>query len=161
MSSVRVEMQGLPNLRQLIEEYDNRIRFSRVRHNRQVSIATDDFAPVPGDIVSVIGPEALVAGIAERMGHVSTLHLELDRKQLDFRRMAVSNREVAGRPLAELDLMGRFAPPRPEFAAGTSTCWPPTTSSSTSVTGSGSPHPKPGWTRSATSSATVNMVLAG
>ncbi|MBK9435774.1 MAG: transporter [Micrococcales bacterium] len=108
MSSVRVEMQGLPNLRQLIEEYDNRIRFSRVRHNRQVSIATDDFAPAPGDIVSVIGPEALVAGIAERMGHVSTLHLELDRKQLDFRRMAVSNREVAGRPLAELDLMGRF-----------------------------------------------------
>ena len=92
----------------MIEEYDNRIRFSRVRHNRQVSIATDDFAPVPGDIVSVIGPEALVAGIAERMGHVSTLHLELDRKQLDFRRMAVSNREVAGRPLAELDLMGRF-----------------------------------------------------
>ncbi len=108
MSSVRVEASGLPNLRDLITEYGDRIRFSRVRHNRQVTIATDDFVPVPGDIVSVIGPEGIIAQIAERMGHVSTLHLELDRKELDFRRMAVSNREVAGRPLSDLDLLGRF-----------------------------------------------------
>ncbi len=108
MSSIRVEAGGLPNLRDLITEYGDRIRFSRVRHNRQVAIATDDFTPVPGDIVSVIGPEGIVAQVAERMGHVSTLHLELDRKELDFRRMAVSNREVAGRPLSDLDLLGRF-----------------------------------------------------
>jgi len=108
MASVRVEARGLPDLRALITEYGDRIRFSRVRHDRQVAIATDDFVPVPGDIVSVIGPEGVVAQIAERMGHVSTLHLELDRKDLDFRRMAVSNREVAGRPLSELDLLGRF-----------------------------------------------------
>jgi putative transport protein len=108
MSSIRVETAGLPSLRELITEYDDQIRFSRVRHNRQVAIATDAFEPVPGDIVSVIGPAGLVTELAERMGHVSTLHLELDRKELDFRRIAVSSREVAGRPIAELDLLGRF-----------------------------------------------------
>ncbi|MEZ5184831.1 MAG: TrkA C-terminal domain-containing protein [Candidatus Nanopelagicales bacterium] len=108
LASVRVETDGLPDLRHLITEYDDRIRFSRVRHNRQVAIATDAFTPVPGDIVSVIGPAAVVTEVAARLGHVSTLHLELDRKEFDFRRMAVSNREVAGRPLAELDLLGRF-----------------------------------------------------
>lgn len=108
LSSVRVEATGLPTLRGLIEEYDERIRFSRVRHNRQVSIATDDFAPIPGDVVSVIGPATVVAEIVARLGHESTLHLELDRKELDFRRIAVSNHEVAGRPIGELGLLPRF-----------------------------------------------------
>ncbi len=108
MASVRVEAEGLPDLRQLITDYDDRIRFSRVRHNRQVTIATDDFAPIPGDIVSVIGPQDVVDEVAARLGHVSTLHLELNRKELDFRRIAVSSHEVAGRPLKELNLLDRF-----------------------------------------------------
>ncbi len=108
LASVRVEAVGLPTLRALMTEYENRIRFSRVRHNRVVSIATDDFAPIPGDIVSVIGPQDLVDEFAARLGHVSTLHLELDRRDLDFRRIAVSSADVAGRPLKDLELPDRF-----------------------------------------------------
>jgi putative transport protein len=37
MRSVRVESTGLPTLRELITEFDDRIRFSRVRHDRRVS----------------------------------------------------------------------------------------------------------------------------
>jgi putative transport protein len=108
MSSVRVEAQGLPSLRDLITEYDDRIRFSRVRHNRVVAIATDDFTPIPGDVVSVIGPADVVAEVVGRLGHESSLHLELDRRELDFRRIAVSSHSVAGRPLGELGLLDRF-----------------------------------------------------
>jgi len=106
--SVRVDAAGLPDLRTLTGEYGDHIRFSRVRHNRQVSVATDDFTPVPGDIVSVIGPQEMLDELAARLGHVSTLHLELDRKNLDFRRIAVSSALVAGRPLKELGLPDRF-----------------------------------------------------
>jgi putative transport protein len=108
MASVRVEVAGLPSLRDLITEFDDRIRFSRVRHNRRVAVATDDFVPIPGDIVSVLGPETVVREVVGRLGHESSLHLELDRKELDFRRMAVSNNDVAGRPLGELGLLDRF-----------------------------------------------------
>jgi AspT/YidE/YbjL antiporter-like protein len=108
MRSVRVENTGLPSLRDLITEFDDRIRFSRVRHDRRVSIATDDFRPAPGDVVSVIGPANVVSDVVDRLGHESSLHLELDRKALDFRRIAVSNHAVAGRPLGELGLLDRF-----------------------------------------------------
>lgn len=108
LASVRVETTGLPTLRELITEFDGRIRFSRVRHNRVVSIATDDFRPAPGDVVSVIGPANLVSQVVTRLGHESSLHLELDRKELDFRRIAVSNNAVAGRPLSDLGLLDRF-----------------------------------------------------
>ena len=63
----------------LITEYDDRIRFSRVRHNRVVSIATDDFAPIPGRHRLGDRSAGLVDEVAARLGHVSTLHLELDR----------------------------------------------------------------------------------
>ncbi len=108
MLSVRVDRAGLPSLRQLVADFDGRIRFSRVRHNRVVTIATDDMVPELGDVVSVVGPESVVAQVADRLGHVSTLHLELDRRELDFRRIAVSSSAVAGRSLAELDLLSRF-----------------------------------------------------
>ncbi len=108
MLSIRVDADGLPTLRELIGEYDDKIRFSRVRHNRVVSVATDQVVPEPGDVVSVVGPEDVVADVAARLGHVSTLHLELDRRELDFRRIAVSRSAVAGRPLSELDLLNRF-----------------------------------------------------
>ncbi|MCU0295385.1 MAG: hypothetical protein MUD05_04940, partial [Candidatus Nanopelagicales bacterium] len=75
MASVRVEVAGLPSLRDLITEFDDRIRFSRVRHNRRVAVATDDFVPIPGDIVSVLGPETVVREVVGRLGHESSLHL--------------------------------------------------------------------------------------
>ena len=108
MVSIRVDKSGLPNLRQLITSHDDKIRFSRVRRNRVVTVATDDFVPELGDVVSVIGPETLVNEVASQLGHPSTLHLELDRRELDFRRITVSSSKAAGRSLAELNLLDRF-----------------------------------------------------
>lgn len=108
MVSIRVDKSGLPNLRQLITDHEDKIRFSRVRRNRVVTIATDDFVPEPGDVVSVIAPEDLAHLVAAQMGHPSSLHLELDRRELDFRRITVSSSKAAGRSLGELDLLDKF-----------------------------------------------------
>jgi putative transport protein len=54
--------------------------------------------------VVVLGPEAAVAAFSRDVGERSDRHLPLDRSQLDFRRIAVSNRELAGKSLADLDL---------------------------------------------------------
>ncbi len=56
----------------------------------------------------VIGPEPSVAACCGHLGERSDHHLALDRGTLDFRRLLVSNRRLAGRRLGELDLTTRF-----------------------------------------------------
>ena len=107
-TSIRVDKEGLPPLGVLVEEFDNHIVFSRYRHNRVVTIAMDEHWPVPGDIVTVIGPQDVVDRVVERLGHTSTLHLQLDRKDVDFRRIIVTKPDVAGRTIGELKLGHKF-----------------------------------------------------
>ena len=107
-TSIRVDAEGLPALGALIEEFDNKIVFSRYRHNRVVTVALDEHWPVPTDIVTAIGPQDVVERLIERMGHASTLHLPLDRKDVDFRRILVTKSEIAGKTIGELKLGHKF-----------------------------------------------------
>jgi len=56
----------------------------------------------------VIGDPDVVDRFVAWAGHRSERHLALDRKKLDFRRISVSKRELAGARLREVDLEGRF-----------------------------------------------------
>ena len=112
--TVRVETPGLPDLGTLGEQYEHRIVFSRIMrgdapgHPGVVDIATDDAVPAPGDILTVIGDHASLERFVAQVGHPSTVALTLDRSQVDYRRIAVSNAKVAGQPLGELHLRRRF-----------------------------------------------------
>lgn len=107
-TSIRVDVEGLPTLGEIIAQFDNKIIFSRYRHNRAVSVALDDDRPMPTDIVTVIGPAETVAQVVEMLGHASTLHLALDRKDVDFRRILVTSKNVAGRSIGELKLGHKY-----------------------------------------------------
>jgi putative transport protein len=61
-----------------------------------------------GDIITVVGAPAEVDRVVATLGEESPDRIEWDRSALDYRRVFVSNREVAGRTLAELDLPARF-----------------------------------------------------
>ena len=112
--TVRVETAGLPDLGTLSEQYGHHIVFSRIMrgdspgHPGEVDVATDDAVPVPGDILTVIGEQAVVDRFVEAVGHPSTVALSLDRSTVDYRRVAVSNPEVAGKTLGDLRLRRRF-----------------------------------------------------
>ena len=112
--TVRVETAGLPDLGTLSEQYDHRIVFSRIMrgdapgHPGIVDIATDDAVPVPGDILTVIGDQETLHAFASAVGHPSSVALTLDRSQVDYRRIAVSNPKVAGQALGTLHLRRRF-----------------------------------------------------
>jgi putative transport protein len=71
-------------------------------------VATGDQRVTPGDRLVVIGPEPAVAACCQLLGERSDRHLALDRTALDFRRVVVSNRRLAGQRLGELDLTSRF-----------------------------------------------------
>lgn len=112
--TVRVETAGLPDFGTLSEQYEHRLVFSRIMrgdapgHPGDVDIATDDAVPVPGDIITVIGDKETVDRFVTAVGHPSTVALTLDRSEVDYRRVAVSNSKVAGQPLESLHLRRRF-----------------------------------------------------
>ena len=83
-----------------------------------------------------------VADVIADLGHRSTVKPVVDRSALDYRRIAVSNRAVAGRHPATSTCLTAASPP-PACAAATSTCSPPTTSCSPSATGSASSPRRP------------------
>jgi putative transport protein len=112
--TVRIERADLPDLGRLAEQYEHRLVFSRIMrgdapgHAGIVDIATDDAIPQPGDIVTVIGDRPTIDRFVADAGHPSSVALTLDRSQVDYRRIAVSNSAVAGQPLGRLLLRRRF-----------------------------------------------------
>jgi putative transport protein len=103
--TVRITTAGLPTLNELRSQYEG-IGFSRLESGGEVRIATGGHRLAPGDVVVVLGPEDVVARFTSDTGERSDQHLPLDRAQLDFRRILVSNRRLAGKRLDEIDLPG-------------------------------------------------------
>lgn len=107
-ATVIVTREDLPALGELRPWRGERLTFSRVEHGGRVGLATNDIVLRPGDLCTVIGPPDVVEQFVDWAGHRSERHLALDRKQLDFRRISVSKRELAGARLGDVDLEGRF-----------------------------------------------------
>jgi len=106
VSTVRVtnpEAVGRP-VAELFRHYDWDVVLSRLKHDGQLRLTSGDTTLALDDLVNVVGlPEEVdkaVAWLGERAGE----QLELDRSLYDFRRIFVSNPEIAGRTLNDLDL---------------------------------------------------------
>ena len=84
------------------------VTFGRVKRGELLFVAGDDVEPLPGDLVTVVGPERAVEQVVALLGRESAEHVELDRGDVDFRRIVVSSRAVAGLTIAELDLQDRL-----------------------------------------------------
>jgi putative transport protein len=80
---------------------------SRVRHGGRTSIATPATVLAPGDLVVAVGDSESLARAEVIFGEPAEEQLELDRAELDLRRVFVSNPELVGRPIADLDLYER------------------------------------------------------
>lgn len=88
------------------DEQDVRMSYL-ARGGRTRVVAADDELR-PGDQVVVVGPAAAVARVVEHLGREVDHHLADDRRSVDYRRVVVSNRAVAGRTVGSLDLPGRY-----------------------------------------------------
>jgi putative transport protein len=96
-----VERDDLPTLGELA---GHDVTFGRLVRSGAIVPATPDLRPQPGDLVTVVGERALVAEVVARLGAESDEHAELDRHGVDFRRVVVSSRAVAGRRIGDLDV---------------------------------------------------------
>lgn len=84
------------------------VLLSRHQRDGRTSLITSETRLVLGDVVSLVGKPDDVKQVLPQLGEVATDALELDRRELDFRRIVVSSASVAGRPLRELHLPQRF-----------------------------------------------------
>jgi putative transport protein len=111
---VRIDVDGLPTLAELAARYEDKVRFSRLMvgdepgHPGRLDLPAADYAPARGDILTVVGDGPTVERVIVELGHRSSVRLVADRSALDYRRIAVSNRAIAGRHLGDLDLPGQY-----------------------------------------------------
>lgn len=94
---------GVP-VSELFRTFQWDVVLSRIKRGDELALASGNTQFEPGDEVTLVGtPEEVdraVAGLGEPSGE----QLELDRSDYDFRRIFVSNTDIAGRSLNELDL---------------------------------------------------------
>jgi len=113
-ATVRIEVDDLPSIAELTARYDDHVKFSRLMvgdepgHPGHLDLPMVDYVPRRGDILTVVGEGPTVHRVIGELGHRSTVRLVADRSALDYRRIAVSNKAIAGRHLGDLDLPGQY-----------------------------------------------------
>lgn len=85
-----------------------RAAFGRVKRGDQVLVAMNTLTLQHGDLVSVVAGRADLASVVASLGEIATERIDLERSAVDYRRLFVSNREIAGRSLRDVDLPGQY-----------------------------------------------------
>lgn len=99
----RPEVVGA-TLRELRRHHNWNVVFGRLQRGDTITLATGDTVLQLGDMLSIVGTPDDVQTAVPIMGELMDIHLEFDRSQYDFRRIFVSNPDIAGRRLSELRL---------------------------------------------------------
>ncbi len=95
-------------LEELRERHGGSVSFGRLQHEEHLQAASATLAPEPGDLLSVVGPREDVEAVVAELGQRAAEEIDLDRHDLDYRRVVVSSRRVAGRRIGDLGLSRRF-----------------------------------------------------
>lgn len=109
--TVRVEIHDGPTLAELTQRYAAKVTFSRLKHGHFASptlVPDEDERLGFNDLITVVGARDVVERVTEDLGHRSSHDIVEDRSDLDYRRVTISNRSLAGRTLAEINLDERF-----------------------------------------------------
>jgi putative transport protein len=89
---------------QLCQHHGLRVVFGRMQRAGNLSVVSGETVLQVGDLVSVVGTTEELERVTECVGEMSDVRLENDRSRLDYRRMFVSNRAIAGHRLRHLHL---------------------------------------------------------
>jgi putative transport protein len=109
--SIQVDSMEEPSIGELEQRYKQRIRFSRLQQGPSaddVQAPSDAAQLRRGDVVTVVGPIDLVDQVTLELGQPSAESLESSRGAVDFRRITLSDEDLAGHTIGDLDLMRRF-----------------------------------------------------
>lgn len=95
-------------LHDLASEQQWNALFTRRREAGSVEMVTAEWRPSLGADVIAVGTEAELDRMQAFLGEPGDQELDTDRRSIDYRRIFVSNRELAGRTLREIHLPERY-----------------------------------------------------
>lgn len=84
------------------------VAFGRLQRGEHTELVTGETVFLRGDLVTVVGAPEDLEKVALFVGEMSAEPIDLDRDELDYRRIFVSSPKVIGRRLRDLDLAHRF-----------------------------------------------------
>lgn len=87
---------------------DQDVRLSYLQRGDNTRVISPGEELLPDDRVVVVGAKADVLKAIDAIGECVPEHLADDRSIVDFRSFTVSNKGLAGRSVAELNMVGRF-----------------------------------------------------
>ncbi|WP_048728440.1 aspartate:alanine exchanger family transporter [Kytococcus sedentarius] len=99
--------QGI-NTRDIAAWRQQRVRLSYLRRDGRTRVIAPGEDLLPGDHVVLVGDPASIQETAPLVGDILDHNLEDDRSDLAFERIVVSNPDVAGRAVSELNVTKRF-----------------------------------------------------
>lgn len=103
----RPDVMGIP-LQQLTAQRNWEVVLTRVKRGSTLFLADGDTTLASGDLINILGAPDQVDRVTGQLGEATAERLEFDRSHYDFRRVFVSNADIAGRRLADLRLPERF-----------------------------------------------------
>lgn len=108
--TVRVDRTDRPTVGDILRRQRGRVVFTRLRRGEDPEVLLEGGAEplLEHDLVTVVGPRDVVEEVTGWLGHRSSHDIALDRHEVDYRRVTISNAALAGRTLAEIDLPGKF-----------------------------------------------------
>ncbi|WP_350258436.1 TrkA C-terminal domain-containing protein [Scrofimicrobium sp. R131] len=108
LHAVTVRVAESVNPREIAAWADQRIRLSYVEREgtTRVLIPGEDLRA--GDLVVMVGEPGSVEETAREIGDIAADHLADHRDEVEFERMVLSNPDLAGREVGELNLPARF-----------------------------------------------------
>lgn len=84
------------------------VLITRLRRSDKMKVATKYTVLHAGDVVCVLGEQSKMDALGDYFGPPCNEHLELDRSEVDIRRVLVSDIHLAGKPIQDLALDSRF-----------------------------------------------------
>jgi putative transport protein len=96
------------SIQELFQQRKWDVVFGRMKREGQLMLATGQVQLQPGDLVSVVGTMEALDQVTADLGEDCNERIELDRTQIDYRRVFVSNPKVAGHRLRDLNLPQQF-----------------------------------------------------
>ena len=108
LEAVSVHVSRRINTRQITAWREQRLRLSYLRRDGRTRVIAPGEDLLPGDHVVMVGDPASITETAPLVGEILDHKLEDDRSDLAFERIVVSNPDVAGRSVSELNVTKRF-----------------------------------------------------
>ena len=93
---------------ELVHQYGWNVVFGRIKRGKTLDLASNFSGFQLDDLVTVVGDEDQLERVTKALGVISPEPLALERSDLDFRRLFVSNPQVAGHNLKSLNLPQQF-----------------------------------------------------